>query len=385
MVLSKISGSLSTVFSNFNLSSLLGSSELLSVDLGSYAIKIVHLKKGKNGKYSLAHWGILYLPEEMVSTEAPPAEKKAVIVNLLKNYLSKQKIGVKNAITSVSGSSVIVRYVKFPKTTREELSKNIQFEAEPYIPFDIREVNIGYYIIGDITEEGQKKTETVLVAAKKDLIQNKLEIFQEVGLNLLIIDVDAFAIESCYEINRDPSANELAIMINIGANVTNMSIIENGISRVVRDIFIGGNSFNKSLQKNLSCNYKTAEEKKKKYGMLVTAEEKEKALTENDKESLQISNVLTTVANDLLGEIRRSIDFYYSQQGEQKVLNRVILCGGSANIKSLDKYFAQELKINTEVYNPLASIEKNMVIPPENLPMLGVATGLATRTLKDSL
>ncbi|MEW6042103.1 MAG: type IV pilus assembly protein PilM, partial [Elusimicrobiota bacterium] len=363
-------------------SSILGSQDILGVDLGSYSIKIVQLKGGP-GKWNLVKYAILPLPEEAVSQEINPTEKKDMYISTLKNYLALEKLNTKNSATSVSGSSVIVRYVKFPKIAKEELIKSIQFEAEPYIPFDIKEVNLGFYILGDVTEEGQKKTETVLVAAKKDLVQSKIDILQDAGLNAVIIDVDAYSLESCYEINKDPEINELAIITNIGANVTNVTIIENGISRVVRDIFIGGQTFNKALQKNLNCDYKTAEKLKRQFGLLVSVEEKETALKEGNKDALQISNIFMAIARDLLSEIHRSIDFFYSQRGEQQVINKIYLSGGSAHIKNLTTYFNQEFKIQTEIFNPFSKISS--IAPPaeEEAASLTVAVGLASRRLKE--
>jgi type IV pilus assembly protein PilM len=354
------------------------SKSLLGVDLGSSSIKLVELKN-TGSKFSLIRGSILPIPQEAQASEISPMEKKRLIVDTLKDYITKDKISAKNVATSVSGSSVIVRYVKFPKITKEELSKSIYFEAEPYIPFDIREVNLGFYSLGDVTEEGQRKTETVLVAAKKDIIQEKMDILVQAGLRPVVIDIDAFALESSYDVNHDASINETVIMVNIGASVTNMSIIENDISKVVRDIFLGGNSFTKALQKNLGCNYKTAEEMKRKYGLLVTSEDREKALAENNQEALQISNTLSEVCHDLLNEIHRSIDFFYSQRDEQQVLNRIYISGGGACLKNIDKYFAQELKLPAEIYNPLSKVENSADIEAGDLPVLSVAAGLATR------
>ena len=354
--------------------------DLLGVDIGSYSVKLVQLKAAGN-KYSLLKSAILPLPADIVYQEINPVEKRQITGSLIKNYITKEKVSTKFTASSVSGSSVIVRYVKFPKMTKEELSKSIQFEAEPYIPFDIKEVNLGFYILGDVVEEGQKKVETVIVAAKKDLVQTKIDILQDAGLTPAIVDVDAFALESCYGINKEPEVQEIVIVVNIGANVTNIVIIEGGISRVVRDIFIAGNAFTKSLQRNLGCDFQTAESLKKTYGLLVTAEEKESALKES-KEALQVSSALTTVAHDLLSEVHRSIDFFYSQRGEQYAINRVVLSGGGSQLKNLDKYFLQELKLTTEKLNPLNKVDKVNELLTSSTE-LGIAVGLATRSLRE--
>ena len=173
---------------DFDISSIFGSKDILGVDIGSYSIKIVQLK-GSGTKWTLVKNKTILIPEEIANTDSNPIEKKNLIASLIRDYIKQEKLSTKNAAISVSGSSVVVRYVKFPKISKEDLAKSIQFEAEPYIPFDIKEVNLGFYIIGEITEDGQKKTETVLVAAKKDIIQTKIEILQEAGINPIIIDV----------------------------------------------------------------------------------------------------------------------------------------------------------------------------------------------------
>jgi type IV pilus assembly protein PilM len=365
------------------LAPILGVDDILGIDIGTYSVKIAQFKKVGNN-WSLVNWGVLPLPEELQAPEVPIADKKKPISGIIKNFVSERKIKTKKAAISVAGSSVITRFVKFPKISKEELSKTIQFEAEPYIPFDIREVSLAFYILGDTVEEGQKKTEVVLVAAKKDLLQDRIDMITEAGLNPVVIDVDAFALENSYEINRDPAVPEMFVMVNMGANVTTMSVIENNITRVVRDIFYGGNIFNKALQKNLGCDFKSAETLKRKYGLIFTPEDREKALAEDQKEALQVSNILISACRDLLSEIHRSIDFFYTQRGEQQVLNRVLLAGGTACLKNIDKYFAQELKMPVDVFNPLTKVlNNNIVAPIENLPILSIAAGLAARSYKE--
>lgn len=359
---------------NFNLSFLRGK-DLIGVDIGSHSIKIVQLK-GSSKKWTLHKFGIASL--EPGKTDLSDQEKIESQVGIIKSILTKEGISTKNTAASVSGNSVIVRYVKFPKLSVQELEKTIQYEAEPYIPFDIRDVNIGFHILGDITEDGQKKMETILVAAKKEVVQSRMDALLAAGLKPLIIDVDAFAIENAYEQFRSSGDNETVLFINIGASVTNMSIIDNGVSKVVRDVFISGNSFSKTIQRNLQCGIAEAEKLKSEHGLLISAEEKEKALSEDRKDALQISTLMGPVARDLLGEVQRSLDFYLSQ-GSDRSVNKVLLSGGSSRLKNLDNYFSQELRLPVEIYNPLKDIPGSEKVPQEILQTLTVAVGIATR------
>lgn len=353
--------------------------DAFAADLGSTAVKIIHLKQSGN-KYSLLKWGVVSFSDS--AADLSVQDRRNITAARLGEFLAKEKIATKNVISSVSGNQVIVRYIKLQKNTREVLNKTIQMEAEPYIPFDINEIDLSFHILGDVTEEGQKKMETILVAAKKEVIQNRLDILNDLGLRTIIIDLDTFALANAYEINTDQDTNETVLLVNIGSTVTNMAIIENRAPRVVRDVFISGTSFSKAIQRNMSCDAKTADDMKSRYGLLVTVEEKEKTLAENQKEALQVSTAMTPVARDLLTEIHRSIDFYVSQNPD-KAINRVLLSGGTANLKNLDKYFSQELKLTVELFNPLAKIEGGDTVPVNMACQLAVAVGLAVRREND--
>jgi type IV pilus assembly protein PilM len=350
----------------------LRSKEMLGIDLGSTSLKIVQISGGR-----LIRCAYKELDPKDAAPELAPGEKSAALVGLLQAFLSEEKGAPKVGAVSISGNSVIVRYVKLPKLPREELDKTIQFEAEPYIPFSIPEVNIGFHILGDVVEDGQSKMETVLVAAKKELIDQRLGVLNEAGIRPVVVDVDAFAMESAYGAVMG-DAQETALMINIGANVTTMIILENGLSRVVRDVFIAGNTINKSLQRIFDCSFEEAEKLKRKGQILVTPDEKEATLAQDDQDALQISNTIVTVMKDLVSEVQRSLDFFLSQNPERQI-NRILLCGGASTINGLDRYFSQELHMAVEFFDPFASLMGDNLPEPALRPAFAVAVGLATR------
>ncbi len=359
--------------------SFLKPKDSFAIDIGTSSIKIVFLKKTGN-RYGLEKWAVLPVGE--AGPELSPQDRRNVTVSRIAEFLSKEKLLVRNVAGSVSGNQVIVRYVRFPKLSREELMKTIQFEAEPYIPFDIKEVDLSFHVYGEVMEDNQKKMETILAAAKKEAIQSKVDIFNELGLRAVVMDIDAFALSNAYTMSAEEGTAETVLLINIGAGVTTMSIVHNGIPRVVRDVLIAGNAFTKAIQRGMSCDIKTAEGLKSRYRLLVTAEEKEKTLAENQKEMLQVSSAMTPVAKDLLGEIQRSIDFYTSQNPEH-VVNRVLLCGGTAELKNLDQYLNRELKLPVEMFNPLKNVFGGETVPENVAPLLAIATGLALRHEND--
>ena len=359
---------------------LMGPQELLAVDIGSYSIKCCFIKN-EGGVPVLKLWG--YLPYT-IKPDATPDEKKAEAIKELRAFLIQKGIKNADAATSLSGNSVIVRYVKFPRLTKAELSATLATEAEPFIPFDINEVQLGFHILNEVTEDGQKKMETVLVAAKKELVTQRLDVLQAAGLFPMVIDVDSFSLENVNERVRDVKNEPGATLyLNIGHMVTNLSIIEAGITRVVRDIFISGNTFNKAIIKALQVDAPKAEELKRKHGIIVDPAEKEKALQEGQREALGVSQAVATVAKDLVSEVHRSVDFYLSQ-GPERSIGRIVLMGGSAKLPNLSKHLSAELKVPVAVLDPFTFLKAPPAdLPADLAPAFAVAVGLALRRNRD--
>ena len=357
----------------------LGPKDVIGIDVGSYAVKIV-LFSLEAGGYQLKAWGHLPMGSK---ADAGPDEKKIAVVNALRAFFIEKGVKVKDVATALSGNAVIVRYVKFPRLTKIELQSTLATEAEPFIPFDINEVQLGFHILSEIVEDGQKKMETVLVAAKRELVVSRLEILQGAGLTPAIIDVDSFALENVHEKLRDGKEGPGATLyLNIGHMVTNLSIVENGVTRVVRDMFISGNTMTKAIMKAFQCDAAKAEELKHSRGVFVDPAEKEKALADGDRDGLGVSQAVGQVARDLVAEVHRSVDFYLSQ-GPDRSIGRIMLAGGSARLKNLDKHLAQELKVPVSVLNPFAFAKGGDVVPEALTSAFGVAAGLALRQNRD--
>ena len=161
--------------------SFLRSKETLGIDLGSTSLKIVQISEGR-----LVRWAYKELDLKDAGPDTQAADRMASLTQLLNNFMAEDRGTPKAGAVSVSGNSVIVRYVKMAKTSPEELAKSIKFEAEPYIPFNIEEVNLSFSIIGETSENGQAQMETVLVAAKKEAVDLRVELLREAGLQPVI-------------------------------------------------------------------------------------------------------------------------------------------------------------------------------------------------------
>jgi type IV pilus assembly protein PilM len=228
---------------------------VIGLDIGSSSIKLVELNEGKSG-YKLQNLAISPLPPEAIVDGA--LMDSVTIVDTIRDLISTCKVKTKDVVTSVSGHSVIVKKITLPFMTKAELEESIQWEAERYIPFDINDVNIDFQIFGS-SSENPEVMDVILVAAKKDIINDYVSILMEAGLNPVIIDIDAFALENMLGINYDLEKEEVVAIANVGASITNINIIKNNTSAFTRDIFKGGNQITEEIQRQLHIDFEEAE------------------------------------------------------------------------------------------------------------------------------
>ncbi|MCX7716481.1 MAG: pilus assembly protein PilM, partial [Endomicrobia bacterium] len=160
----------------------MSSKKCVGVDIGSKNIKVVFLKQSSKKQFHLDYWRIANLPDNIVSLDTIPESRNPVVIETLKEIFSKKKSLPKTVGICVSGTSVVIRYIKLPIMTREELSKSISIEVEPFIPFPVNEVYLSFDVVGEVMEEGVRKNEVVIVAAKKDYIDSQRDSLQQCNL-----------------------------------------------------------------------------------------------------------------------------------------------------------------------------------------------------------
>jgi type IV pilus assembly protein PilM len=292
-------------------------------------------------------------------------------VEAIKNLVKSLDIKAKEVTSSVSGNSVIIRKIALPAMHPEELEDQIQWEAEQYIPFDINDVNIDFQLLAP-DEHDPSRMNVLLVASKKDIVNDYLTVFSEAGLKLAIVDVDSFAVQNCFELNYDIDPEEVAALINIGAGIVNLNIVKDGVSLFTRDVQMGGNLYTEEIQKQYGVSSEDAER------MKITGEC-------SDRDGLQ--NTINRVNETLALEMRRSLDFYNSTAGEGRI-TKVWLSGGGAKTAMLTDAVSQRLDIPVEILNPFLKVKVNeKEFDPDYLqeigPLVTVAMGLAIRRLGD--
>ncbi len=348
------------------------SKSIVGLDIGSSSVKAVELIH-RNKSYELAHVGVAPLPPEAIVQGA--FLNSGAIVDAIQQAIDTAGIKNKNVATAVSGHSVIVKKISLPAMTRDELEESIRWEAEQYIPFDINEVNLDFQILETGEVEGQM--DVLLVAAKKDLIDDYVQVISEAGLTPSVIDVAAFAVENAYEANYDTSPDEVVALVNIGAQVVNINILTQGIPAFTRDISTGGNVYTEEIQKALSVSWEEAE--RLKIGGAPGEESQEVVPQEVEK-------AMRAVSETVLGEINRSLDFFSATAAEARI-GKVFLSGGGARVSGLDAAFQGKTNLPVEMFNPVARVtpagDCDQAYLDEVSASLGVSVGLAMRRMDD--
>jgi len=344
--------------------------DVIGLDIGCSSVKLVELREDKKG-YKLQNLAISPLPPEAIVDGA--LMDSVTIMDTIRDVIANSKTKTKDVVTSVSGHSVIVKKISLPIMTEAELEESIQWEAERYIPFDINDVNIDFQIFG-ASPDNPEVMDVVLVAAKKDIINDYVSIIMEAGLNPVIIDIDSFALENMLAINYEVAKEETVAIVNVGASVTNINIIKNNISAFTRDIFKGGNQITEEIQRQLHVDHEEAE--KIKVGSKVDLASQS-----------VIENVLKTASESLAVEIGNSLDFFQSTTTYEKI-GKFFLSGGGSKIKDFDMTLQQQIGIPVEIVNPFKKVEysgKNFDLEylREIGPIMAVGVGLASRKVGD--
>ena len=316
--------------------------DVVALDIGSSSIKLVEISESKRG-YNLTNFGMAELHPETIVDGA--IMDTAAVVDAIQSLVTGLKIRVRDVVTSVSGNAVRIQKITLPTMSQDELEESIQWEAEQYIPFDISDVNIDFQIL-DTLDDGSGQMEVILAAAKKDIINEYVAVISEAGLNVAIVDVDSFALENMYDVNYQFDTGDVIALVNIGASLTNINIIKNGISAFTRDISSGGNQYTEELQKRFSISYDEAESLKLGKGG-------------KDLPRDEVIKVINQVSGEIVSaEIQKTIDYFLSQ-GTSDSVNKIYLSGGTSKTSGLSKNIQDKSGITTELVNPFANIDFN--------------------------
>ncbi len=348
-----------------------GSEGLIGVDISSVGIKLVELSQDKDG-LKLESMAITAVPRDAI-VENTIIDSMAVS-GAIRDALDIAQPGNRRAAFAVSGNAAIIKMISLPVMSEFDLESEIVFEADEYIPYNIDEVFLDFQILGE-SEDDPERMDVVLVACKRELIEDYQLVLKEAGLEAACADCSVFCLENAAEMvqplrsENDDAQGSVYALVNIGANLMNINILNNGRSSFVRDQFFGGQNLTDEIQRAHGISYEAAEEMKAKNFSAIEAE------------------VLAGFYEGLASELVRSLDFYVANHADKPV-QKILVSGGSALIPGIDKELSERLGIETAVLNPFTVIDA----PKEKFdaaylqrigPMMVVPVGLALRSFDE--
>lgn len=344
------------------------SKNLVGLDIGSSAVKLVELKDAKGGGYRLVKTAIEPLsPEAIVDGAIMDA---SLVVDTVNRVISSLNIRNNDFATSLSGHSVIIKKISLPAMSSEELAESIRWEAEQYVPFDINDVNLDYVVL----EPGGETMDVLLVAVKKDKIGDYTSVVTQAGKTPALVDVDAFAVQNAYEVNYPVEPGRVVALVNIGASVTNVNVLSGANTIFWRDISFGGNQYTDAIQKQLSLGFEQADTLKK-------------GEASGEHTLQEILPILRSVSDDLAQELQKTFDFFGATTSTEKI-DQLFIAGGCSRIVNLDRQLKDRFGMPVEIMNPFRQIDVSGSAASaewlnENAPTLTVAVGLAVRHIGD--
>jgi type IV pilus assembly protein PilM len=343
----------------------IGNRGLVGLDIGSSSVKAVELT-GKPGALSLVNLGFEGLqPDTVVDGQIMELNDVSGVISGL---FASHQFKTDRVAAGVSGSSVIVKNIIVPQMTREELEESIDWHAEEHIPFEISDVSLDYQVVGS----GADSLHVLMAACKRDFVANLKQAIQLAGKQPAVIDVDAFALQNCYEINYEPSDNLAVALLNVGASTMNINILRGVKSVFTRDVSVGGNQYTSLLQKELGLTYEQAEQVKRGNA------------APGGFEGVDIDNALETVSDMLALEISKTFDFYRATADDDGSVQKILISGGGSKLKGLPEYLSNRFEIPVERLDPFRriSFDARRFDPDymrEVVPEMAVAVGLALR------
>jgi type IV pilus assembly protein PilM len=341
-------------------------SPILGLDIGSHSIKIVELSSSGTRHTIKCVGRALVPPQAIIDGSIKEPDKVAEVLKALIGNLQPK---VKYAATSIAGYSVIVKKIMVPYQDEADIEHNLIFEAEKYVPFEIEEVYVDFYVLNG-KHEKSNETEIFLVAAKREIVDEYATIIQEAGLSPAVVDVDTFALGNAFEGALGLLAKPV-VLVDMGAQKTNLNIVSQHTSLFAKDMAFGGAQLTEAIQEATGLEYIDAER-----------------IKIAGSEDMAIMKEVTTICKEICGiwasELKRAIDFHKADSSTEGYPTEIYVSGGSAFLKGLDMLFGDIIGLPVKILNPLHGFTIDHGIEPEYIssvaPQMAIATGLALRT-----
>ena len=344
--------------------------QIIGLDIGSSSVKVVQLKRTKKGLELQAFGMEPLMPQTIVDGTVMD---QAAVVEAIRSLWARLRLKSKDVAVAVAGHSVIIKKIAVAKMSAADLVDEVPYAAEHHIPFAKDDVELDYEVVVPENQAGQM--ELILVAAKKEVVQDYASVVRDAGLNPVIVDVAAFSTQNAFEVNYDLGPGETVVLINIGASISNINIIRGNVSLFTRDVTIGGNALTEEIQKQLSVSQDEAE-----------AYKVGGSYDEHGVVPQEVERIIEGVADVMAGEFQRSLDFFLATSADTEV-TKICLSGGSAKVSALLRAIERRSRLTVEVVDTWRRIKIDPKLDSAYLgahsPEALVGLGLALRRAND--
>lgn len=341
-----------------------GKKKTVGLDVGSGLIKLVVVDHGKSEPELVKVAITPVLADAIVEGEVMDP---GIVADAIRGLFVTGGVKQKNVVTAVGGRDVIVKKIQMDRMKESDAREVIRWEAEQHVPFDMENVELDFQIL-DPDAEGLQMS-VLLVAAKRELVENKQSLLTDAGLAAEIIDVDAFALHNAFETNYPDELTGTIGLLNVGHEVTNINILEDGVPILTRDLALGTRRFREDLQRERG----------------MSAEEADKVLQSFERSPV-LDPYVESRGEEMSVGIERAAAFLQTAASKSGVaMTKMYMSGGGSRIPGLGEVLANRLRIPVERANPIKNIKVregvfDTLSMDEVVPLLMLPVGLALRT-----
>jgi type IV pilus assembly protein PilM len=331
------------------------------LDIGSGFVKLVVVDHSRGDPEIIKIATSPLVPDAIVEGEVMDP---VLVAETIRAVMENAGFSGKEVVAAVGGHDVIIKKIQMDRMGPEEARDLIRWEAHQHVPFDMESVQLDFQIL-DPDGDGPQMS-VLLVAAKRELIENRLALLADAGLQAAVVDVDAFALHNAFERSYPDSLFGVVALVNIGHETTNVNIVEDGVPIVVRDIPFGSRRIREALQRERG----------------LTADQAE-AVLQGHENGVDLEQFVSERVDELAVGIERAIAFITAQSGGEGV-DRVFLSGGGARVPGVARALGDRLGVTTHMANPLERVavrsDVNLEVAVDEVaPMLMLPVGLAMR------
>ncbi len=342
---------------------LLGRSRsTVGLDIGSGLIKLVVISHGGGGPVLTKVAFTQVVDDAIVEGEVMDP---GIVADAIRGLFASSGIKPRHVVTAVGGRDVIIKKISMDRMKESEAREVIRWEAEQHVPFDMDNVELDFQVL-DPTGEGLQMS-VLLVAAKRELVENKLALLADVGIEPSVIDVDAFALHNAFEVNYPDAMAGVVGLVNVGHEMTNVNILEDGVPILTRDLPLGTRRFREDLMREKGMSANDAD-----------------ALLQGSNGNEALAPFVNDRAEDLAVGIDRAAAFLQTATRSTTGLARLYTSGGGARVPGLNAALADRLRLPVQLANPIERLQVGEGVfdamdIDEVAPLLMLPVGLGLR------